>query len=738
MSACRGTYNLDLCPHIRVMDWKLPLRSLQSDFIKRLQSGREYLVHCPLKNRHSELTIISQSETKELRKYVWAIINKYKSSPEDLEQLFIKNLKGKLAEEAFKSRLEHLVTPVNYDLLPGGDGKVDFWVNTQQDFGIQVKARHGAIDKIQWVFSPEEVRKNKVLVCILIQEEVSDTQAEFHLIHAGFIPTELIESTQEPIALGIKDLLYCGGLACYLEHGFKPSSKVTAKAQSKAEAIAFLQDFIAEQDEQQQDIGFQIPPGPQRIRGIAGSGKTVLLCQKAAQMYVRSKREGLQWRIALVFFTRSLYEVLTNCIDQWLRLLSNDEIRYDPNNPELQVLPAWGNKEQPGFYTVVARSNQVSNLLEEKPPEGSPPEKLAFLCKRVLSNYSPINPMFDAILIEEGQDLVVDNSDLLYEQRQTIYWLAWQSLRPVYSDQPHLRRLIWAYDEAQSLDSRTVPTSQEVLGENLSQIIGGEGGSIYPGGIRKAHVMKRCYRTPGRILTIAHAMGMGWLRSQGLLKDISITNKREWQQLGYEVLGDFRKSDTFITLHRPPQNSPNPTQQLWSGDLIQFQRYEDRASEVQALVKNLKRDIEQEGLKASRDILVINLGDVHQGLELEKEVTRGLSQHQIDFYIPGAKEPNNHIATEDRNRFWYDDAITVSRIQRAKGHEAYMVYVLGLDNVAQNESDPTFRNQLFIALTRARAWVTVSGIGNYPLYAEMQRALDSGDRFTFKLNPTLV
>ena len=48
----------------------------------------------------------------------------------------------------------------------------------------------------------------------------------------------------------------------------------------------------------------QIPPGPQRIRGIAGSGKTRLLCQKAAWMH----KEHPDWDIAYVFFTQALYD----------------------------------------------------------------------------------------------------------------------------------------------------------------------------------------------------------------------------------------------------------------------------------------------------------------------------------------------------------------------------------------------------------------------------------------------
>jgi superfamily I DNA and RNA helicase len=47
---------------------------------------------------------------------------------------------------------------------------------------------------------------------------------------------------------------------------------------------------------------------------------------------------------------------------------------------------------------------------------------------------------------------------------------------------------------------------------------------LYSGGIKRSEVMRRCYRTPGQILTAAHAMGMGLLRPEGMLT--GITNKR--------------------------------------------------------------------------------------------------------------------------------------------------------------------------------------------------------------------
>ena len=66
-----------------------------------------------------------------------------------------------------------------------------------------------------------------------------------------------------------------------------------------------------------------------------------------------------------------------------------------------------------------------------------------------------------------------------------------------------------------------------------------------------------------------------------------------------------------------------------------------------------------------------------------------------------------------------------------------MVYVIGLDNVATNPDDISLRNQLFVAMTRARGWLTVSGTGdqNNSFYKEFRRVIDSGSSFEFINNP---
>jgi tetratricopeptide (TPR) repeat protein len=196
------------------MDWINLLRSLQADFIQRLNTG--CLLHCETPGNHSELTIISGQRLKTLRDFCWLMAEKYKrTSP--VRDVFISNLKGKLGEEVVKERLADFITEVDYEKRFGGDGRSDFTVTSNPEIGVEVKSRHGNIDTVRWSVSAEEVEKNAVIVCVLIQEEVNEAQTAYHLFLAGFLPTKMIKLKRGRIAFGIHQLLYAGGLFYYLE-----------------------------------------------------------------------------------------------------------------------------------------------------------------------------------------------------------------------------------------------------------------------------------------------------------------------------------------------------------------------------------------------------------------------------------------------------------------------------------------------------------------------------------------
>ncbi|MEY3328614.1 MAG: hypothetical protein RLZZ115_1497 [Cyanobacteriota bacterium] len=508
---------------------------------------------------------------------------------------------------------------------------------------------------------------------------------------------------------------------------------------TRSAVLETVRKRISELDLQQEQIAKVIPPGPQRIRGVAGSGKTVLLCQKAVQMHLKYP----EWDIALVFFSRSLYEPILQQVDQYLRRFSCNQISYDSQNSKLKVLHAWGAKDQQGFYRTICQSAGIWSQSLQQTTRLKANESLAEACLHLLKS-AIIPAIFDAVLIDEGQDFMVED-DLKFEGKQPFYWMAYQALRPVTVADGNIgeipqKRLIWAYDEIQSLDSLKIPTASELFGDKLGQLVTGE----YSNGIQKTEIMSRCYRVPWEILTAAHGLGLGLLRPQGLLTGTAWVE--DWEMLGYEVIlsnpklkekslvNAYLTTEETITLKRSEENSLNPMAQLWKKPLIEFEAYHSRSDELIDLSDRLIYNLKIDGLRPSREILIIVLGIGWEAIQLQTYIANFLIQQGIDIFIPGTSDcnilkPSYHNA--HGNQFWCEGGVTISRIHRAKGQGADMVYIVGLEQVAIAENNLNFRNQLFVAMTRSRGWLRLSGLGSYPFYEEVSQVIKSGNTFTF-------
>ena len=508
---------------------------------------------------------------------------------------------------------------------------------------------------------------------------------------------------------------------------------------TRSAVLETVRKRISELDLQQEQIAKVIPPGPQRIRGVAGSGKTVLLCQKAVQMHLKYP----EWDIALVFFSRSLYEPILQQVDQYLRRFSCNQISYDSQNSKLKVLHAWGAKDQQGFYRTICQSAGIWSQSLQQTTRLKANESLAEACLHLLKS-ATIPAIFDAVLIDEGQDFMVED-DLKFEGKQPFYWMAYQSLRPVTvadgnSGEIPQKRLIWAYDEIQSLDSLKIPTASELFGDKLGQLVTGE----YSNGIQKTEIMSRCYRVPWEILTAAHGLGLGLLRPQGLLTGTAWVE--DWEMLGYEVIlsnpklkekslvNAYLTTEETITLKRSEENSLNPMAQLWKQPLIEFEAYHSRSEELIDLSDRLVYNLKIDGLRPSREILIIVLGIGWEAIQLQTYIANFLIQQGIDIFIPGTSDCNILKPSYNNahgNQFWCEGGVTISRIHRAKGQGADMVYIVGLEQVAIAENNLNFRNQLFVAMTRSRGWLRLSGLGSYPFYEEVSQVIKSGNTFTF-------
>ena len=477
---------------------------------------------------------------------------------------------------------------------------------------------------------------------------------------------------------------------------------------SYPEALLQLRESISQIDAigDEDWIVTNIPNGPQMIRGIAGSGKTLKICQKAA--YIHAKHP--EWNIAVVFFSRSLYGYITRLVKKYTRL---NGIAWDPKNPgTLEVIHAWGGRGRKGLYSEICRAHDVRAKIARDYPGLSPMEGFASACKDLLDSVD-IEPSYDVILLDEAQDFVVDDESLLFKNRQPIYWMAYMALKPFNPNRPELRRLIWAFDEYQNINSLKVPTTAEIFGdsEEFRKIMTGKG---------RSYIMDQCYRTPMEILMAAHALGMGIYFREGMQS--GPTTKKAWQDLGYQINGSFNFGNT-VELWRTHQTSPNPISRIWEQSLMNADVYSERDDEYAALASSIRQNITKDGLLPD-DILVISLLERKEGNQSQKDISSTLSEFGITNYISSTSGIGMTDIGENKDVFSVPGAVTVSGINRVKGNEGNMVYIVGLDTVGKKEANIHARNSLFIAITRSKAWIHLSGIGDYGIYDEIQQVME--------------
>lgn len=453
-------------------------------------------------------------------------------------------------------------------------------------------------------------------------------------------------------------------------------------------------------DEQQQKVAFEVPSGPQRIRGLAGTGKTVLFAKRVAKMHAGHP----DWQIAFVFFTRALYDQILELIGLFYREMTNEE----PDWLKINVLHAWGAKERNGFYRNLAlrsgkRPMSVRDVDREVGGSISPSQAFEYICDKLERDVSELPILYDAILIDEGQDLP-----------PSFYRLARRTL----SDP---RRLYWAYDEAQGIGSLIVPRAKVIFGENPDKTPVVDLSGFYSNGIRKAHNLNRCYRTPRMLLMAAHAVNMGIFREGGPLQ--GVTDKSEWAKLGYTVEeGDFRAIGKLIKITRKAGDSPHPIDQEdfglkdALGSPLSMHTFSTEAEEQNWIADQVADDLKL-GFDPWDLMITGPTGDREkQYYEALKEALR---QRGVKSLIAG-------VDTE-QDIFRMDGYVTIAPIFRAKGNEAWRVYACRFQYATQplpfkrDEKEIHKRNEAFVAITRARVWCVVTGIES-PIFDELRTA----------------
>jgi superfamily I DNA and RNA helicase len=105
------------------------------------------------------------------------------------------------------------------------------------------------------------------------------------------------------------------------------------KSDSRGAKLVKLDQSITNLDLQQSKAVLETVNGVQRIRGLAGSGKTIVLARKVAYLHAKNP----DWKIAVTFNTRSLKKQFENLITSFVYEQTNEL----PNFEKIKIIHAW-------------------------------------------------------------------------------------------------------------------------------------------------------------------------------------------------------------------------------------------------------------------------------------------------------------------------------------------------------------------------------------------------------------
>ncbi|WP_169732847.1 DEAD/DEAH box helicase [Azospirillum halopraeferens] len=464
---------------------------------------------------------------------------------------------------------------------------------------------------------------------------------------------------------------------------------------SKGAIIKKIEAQIANLDLWQKRGSIEYVNGPQRIRGLAGSGKTVVLALKVAYLHVKRP----DWKIVVTFNTRSLYQQFEALIRRFVFAQVNDE----PDWEKILVMHAWGNWERPGVYST-AVSMSGSPFRDFGTAARMFGYNLAFdgACKEALSAIgNGTLDLYDMILIDEAQDLPTSFFRLVYKMAR------------------YPKRIVWAYDDLQNLGEYQMPSEVELFGmdKNGKALVTLKNKVDEP---QEDIVLPRCYRNPPWTLVTAHGLGFGIYRSKmvQMFPDPII-----WRRLGYREIAGSLSFDSDVTVERDPQSVPEFFDRLLAPqDSLQLRVFRDREQQFSWIAKTISQLLEEEELQHS-DFLIV-LPDVMTSKSTGALVLKSLLAANLRGHIAGV--------TSSKDELFREKSIAVTHIFRAKGNEAPVVFVVDAD-FCEGPEIKKRRNVLFTAITRSRAWTYVCGVGSgmEKLRDEMTRIREARFRLEF-------
>lgn len=456
-----------------------------------------------------------------------------------------------------------------------------------------------------------------------------------------------------------------------------------SRSDSRGAKLKNLEDSIATLDHKQNKAVIETIEGVQRIRGLAGSGKTIILALKAAYLHIQHP----EWRIAVTFHTRALKAQFKKLINHFCIEQSGDE----PDWNKIRVVNSWGapgGEDRDGIYYEFCRlTDQKYFDLQGAKAYFRNNNPFASICSEALKNTNLSPEVYDAILIDEAQDF-----------SSAFLQLCFRLLK-------HPKRLVYAYDELQSLSGASLPPPEEIFGTKAN----GEPVVSLAGDPNRDVLLEKCYRNSLPVLVSAHALGFGIYREAPANLQTGLVQMFEqpalWKEIGYQVNAGTLAKGERVVLERTNESSPDFLANHSSiDDLIIFKSFKSETEQNEWLKDQIIKNIQEDELRFD-DIVIIN-PDPLTAREKLGLIRRKLFDNGIPSHTAGVDTDADIFFKND------SDSITCTGIYRAKGNEAGMVYVVNAQDCdGEGIGLSSLRNRLFTAMTRSKAWIRVIGWG---------------------------
>ncbi len=443
----------------------------------------------------------------------------------------------------------------------------------------------------------------------------------------------------------------------------KPRQVEDLGPRSKGVLANKIEFEITSFDRRQRYGAMAILDGLQRIRGLAGSGKTVVLAMKAALTHLRNPEA----RIVYTFYTKSLYQHIKRLITRFYRQFEDT----DPDWLRLHILHGWGGYSGEGVYFNACLANGITPVTLKEAKAAKAKDPFDYACRRLLES-ADVNPMYDFVLVDEGQDFPASFFQLCIRLADK-------------------NRVVFAYDDLQTIFQAATPEIKDIVGVDK------KGNPLVE--LTEDLVLYKCYRNPREILVCAHAIGFGLY---GNIVQM-LENREQWEDIGYSVREGQFVEGSHTEIERPAANSlPTISLNQDVDEIVRASVFDTFAEEVDGMVASIISDL-ADGLRPD-DILVIVVDD--------RNAKSYLNTISAKLAVSGIMSNNIHDDTYGIRDFYKEAHVTLSTVHKAKGNEAFMVYVMGVDALYSTYAGVRERNVLFTAMTRAKGWVRVSGVGN--------------------------